>query len=853
MRNQLIGLLVLLLAGGAWGSPWTVQDRGGDLFQAELSSNTLKLSAFNYQTYRFGEPRELYAFTEAVSACALAAGENETFNLIFTVSGEVYFTASTSGSFKFSSPVRLAQQGQRPALAAADSLTVAAWEAPDGTIKFARSGDRGLNWEPPVSVLISGETAAQPALAIDNALAPHLLYTSYNKKLDRYRLYFNYAPTGEAQLLFESQDEIINPKLTVFPQGLLAAWQTRYADRTNTYFTVSLDQGRHFGRVSSPAPDQPNFLFTDGKWQSLSFDQSKLTEMVFPPPSAPILDWPRDGARTNQAAPEIGYRTNSGDPVTARLEVSLDGTFPPGKTWSFDCLALPGTAETVFRLPLNLPDGNYYLRLSVSDGFAASAPARTASLEIDSLPPVITLSAPTDEVSDDQLIVLTGQVSEPADLFLNGRPLSVEAGGGFRSSLALAAGKNLIDLLATDEAGNTAHLTKTISYLSNVPHFQITKPRPSDWFKPGSALYFEAAVIPTLSGIADETEGEISAGGQTLADQPVYDAAGQKLSGFLTLPAGLPDGSRTARVRLRDQAGNWGQKDFTINIDSSPPAFTAASSEPFFSGSSNLIVLPLADSGSGLDLPGTLVSLNGVSLETMVSGESGPVIHPLFPLADGTYEVRVSARDRVGNTAEAKTLRLIVDTAPPQLLVDTAATSQTYSSKLPVSGSAGDPYLSKINFYDNGKPAGSLGVENGSFSYAVPLAAGRNEIKVEAVDRAGNTTARSFSVQADLAAAGLIEKLAAGPSPFSPPRDGKLSFTFSFFGVAPDEIKIFIFNITGTLIWQRTLKNYAGSSLAWDGSDLFGKRVSNGVYPYLAAVTFGGQTEIRRGKIIVLQ
>jgi Glucodextranase, domain B len=852
VRKQLIGLLVLLLAGGAWGTSQIVQDRNGELFQARLSGNNLRLAAFDYQTNGFGEPRELYAFTETVSACALAAGDNGAFNLIFTLSGEVYFTASTSGGFNFSSPVRLAQLGQRPVLAAAGPLIAAAWEDPDGTIKYTSSGDRGLNWEPPVAVASSGETAAQPALAIDNALAPYLLYTSYNKKLNRYRLYFNTVPTGEAQLIFESQDEIINPKLAVFPQGLLAAWQTGYAGRLNTYYTASLDQGRHFGRVSAPAPDQPDLWFTGGKWQSLSPDQTSLKEMIFPPLSAPVLVRPSDGAKTNQASPEISYRTNASDPVTAKIEVSWDETFPPAQTWSFDNLTFFGTAETVFRLPLNLPDGNYFIRLSLGDGFSVSAPARTASLEIDSLPPVIALSAPTDEVSDDQQIVLSGQVSEPANLCLNGRSLSLEAGGTFHSSLALAAGKNLIDLLATDEAGNTARLTKTISYLTNVPHFTILKPKPSDWFKPGSALYFEAAVIPTLSGIADETEGEISAGGQTLADQPVYDAAGQKLSGFLALPAGLPDGPCPARVRLRDQAGNWGQKDFTINIDSSPPAFTVASSEPFFSGSSASIVLPLADSGSGLDLPGTLVSLNGVSLETMASGESGPVLRPLFPLPDGTYEVWVSARDRVGNTAEAATLRLIVDTVPPQLVVDNAATSQTGSPKLPVEGKAGDPYLSRINFYDNGKPAGSLGVENGSFSYAVPLSAGRNEIKVEAVDQAGNKTARSFSVQADLSTVGLIGKLAAGPSPYSPPRDGNLYFTFSF-STAPDEIKIYIFNLAGTLIWQRVLKNYADSSLAWDGNDLFGKRVSNGVYPYLAAVTGGGQTEIRRGKIIVLQ
>lgn len=676
---------------------------------------------------------------------------------------------------------------------------------------------------------VSAEAVISSALTLDAAQTGHLLYVSYNKDLNRYRLCYTALPTAETKVLFTSQDEITRLNLTAGPPSVLATWQTSYEGRaTGSYYTVTLDQGKHFGPVRLYSPSAG-----------------------FAPPPAPDLISPPDGAISNQVSPEIRCRTNSAEPLLVRLELAWNSAFPAGQTWSFDALVLPASAETVFRPPLTLPDGTYYWRLTASNGLTPGAATRTASFEIDSRPPLISLTSPTGEVSDDRQVLISGEVSEPAKVTLNGAPLSVEAGGRFSGSWRLASGRNTLEVIAADKAGNQGRSSRTITYQAGVPHFKLTRPKPGDWFKPASTFYFEAE-ISAQNAVADETEGDLLVDGRPLADRPVYDAASQKLGGFLTLPPQLADGPHTATVRLCDQAGSQGGKNFTLNIDSSPPALLVASGEAFYSGSAERITLPLKDGGSGLDPQGTLVTLNGRSLEVAVSGAAGPAIQLPYPVADGSYEVWLAARDQVGNTAEAKTVRLIVDTRPPALFVNCAADLTTDRRQLALSGEASDLYLSAVNIYSGKRTVSCAVTGDGKFCATLPLAAGLNQVRIEAADRAGNKTSRNLNVTAELAAAALISKLAAGPSPYSPPRDGNLHFTFSF-TAAPDELKLYIFDLTGTLIWQKSLPHFAGASYPWDGRNLFGQPVVNGVYPYLAQVTAGGETEIRRGKIIVLQ
>ncbi len=708
----------------------------------------------------------------------------------------------------------------RAELVSAESGSLRLTAAASGdSLVIRASADRGLNWSS-AEVTVTGESLSLPRAAIDPLGNFRVIFLAGNPQLGRSRLYYTAYPSPEPRALFDSLDEIAAPALTASAERLIVSWEAGYRDRKNSYQIVSLDQGRHFGSVRS------------GQFRYGA-----------PPAPAPVR--PANGAATASPTPEIVFRAANSEPVTVRVEFSPERSLAPGKTWTFDLFCLPGTGETALRLPFQLTDGRYYWRLSANDGLNGSQVAAPASFEVDTRAPVISWSAPTGETSDDDRVVVTGRLNEPAGCSLNGQTVVPSADGSFAYPVQLRSGRNRFELIATDEAGNTGRLVRELVYNAGVPHFQVLRPRAGDWFKPGAAFYFEADVSGEAA-LEDESEGEIALNGRALADRPAYDRSSGKLSGFVTLPPALRDGKYTATVSLQG-----GHRDFAINIDSTPPAGTAASGETVYAGSDTLLPLPLRDAGSGLDPQGTLVKMNGASLEVVPTTEA--LARSRFPLNEGTYEVAVYPRDLVGNTGEAVVFQLVVDTQPPALSLMPAGRTAATLPKWPVSGEAGDRYLSAVNFYNGANLVGTIRNAPGPFCFNCPLVNGRNLIRVEAVDRAGNKTSQTLTVQAELASAALITRFAAAPVPFSPRSDGTLYFTFAFAGT-PQLLRIYIFDLSGTLIWRRDLPGQAiGNATAWNGSDLFGRRVDNGVYPYLAAVTLNGQTEIKRGKLIVLQ
>ena len=228
------------------------------------------------------------------------------------------------------------------------------------------------------------------------------------------------------------------------------------------------------------------------------------------------------------------------------------------------------------------------------------------------------------------------------------------------------------------------------------------------------------------------------------------------------------------------------------------------------------------------------------------------LLNPAPPLADGSYEVEVTPRDLIGNTGQTLSFGLIVDRVPPALVILSSAEAQTDREKLRIEGMAEDAYLAALSIYDNERLVESFTPAGTFFTKEIPLSPGNNEIRVEAVDRAGNRSSQKISVYADLVrAAALVAKYGNAPNPFSP-RGGEATY-FTYNLTAAAELKIYIFNLAGILLWKKEISNATAGGTPWNGVDQFGAAVQNGVYPYIIQAAAGGAIEIKRGKVIVLQ
>ena len=693
------------------------------------------------------------------------------------------------------------------------------------------SVDNGKTFSAPLK--ITGEAAAYPSVAADGFGKPHLVYTAEDEKLKLSRLY--YAPltniqsletTFESKVIFESQDQIINPKLSFSQWGVVIRWQEQYLDRTENYVIASPNRGKHFGAVKNDLPQVP-------------------------PPSTPKFL-----AITKTGTPEVRYLNTGNETVMCKVELSANKYFRPENIWIFEQLSFAGSPEANYPLPVQLADGRYFIRLSAYDGLSASPFSDPLEFKIDNTPPAIavsTLDNITAEawISEEKEITLKGKISEAALLSLNGFPVTAEA-NEFKITLNLAPGKNTLIFIATDEAGNTGALQRTILYSSLLPEIRILKPKETDWFKPNSSIFIKAAVKAAQADIEDESEGAVIISGATMESRLIYDKKSGELSGFIDLPSNLPDGQLTAQVELRDSARNVGKARFILNIDSLAPVINHSLGMPLFTNSTNSVSIPVADAGAGVDASSTLLKLSGISLESAVSVEaSNLTFNAKQPLFDGTYAVEITPRDRVGNTGKASVFSLIIDTAPPKLVVYASAETQTSDSKIIITGEAEDIYLSDVKINNNKKWFDIFTPAEKTFNRAVPLFPGNNAIEITALDKAGNQASHNLQVFSAIQASGaLVTSYGNGPNPFSRQSDGQMFITYAFPGTA--NLKIYIFDLAGTLIWQKEIADAASGNTAWNGIDQFGNAVDNGVYLYMLKASSGGAAETKKGKIIVL-
>ncbi|MBU0671468.1 MAG: hypothetical protein KJ732_00400, partial [Candidatus Margulisbacteria bacterium] len=543
------------------------------------------------------------------------------------------------------------------------------------------------------------------------------------------------------------------------------------------------------------------------------------------------------------------------------VELSTDTNFSSRATRRFSQLISQIINESIeLSLPNDLLDGAYFLRASLFDGIRYSQPSQATSFSIDTLPPAI---FSLEAVRTTMQIVFKGSVNEsPAWLWVNNAPVTLETNGSFTNQHQLTPGNNLFTFILSDEAGNTAYLTEEVFYNPASVEISVLSPGASNWFKPDSTIMVDAQVIDLQGSIEDGSEAEIAINGKKLDSPLIYDQEEGSLFGFIALPAELADGAHPASIILADTAGNQSQANFIINIDSSPPQVTQPAKTACHTNSHTVITLPLSDQGAGLDLSGTIIKLIGVSFEGTVSAEAdGLVITNNQQLLEGTYEVEVLPRDLVGNTAEAVVFSVIVDTTPPLLTIDSQIEARISQDKLQIEGNVNDKYPALIKVSNRLTETKSFALNGNHFSVVVKLASGNNDIIIEAADQAGNTASETvrtfFSGQTS---SKLITSFVHGPNPFSPVQDLPGAFStqgkgmvFSYALAQPSDIKIRIYDITGTLIWVKELNNASSGVTAWSGIDQFGQITANGIYPYFFSVSANGINESRKGKIVVVK
>lgn len=160
----------------------------------------------------------------------------------------------------------------------------------------------------------------------------------------------------------------------------------------------------------------------------------------------------------------IGITIDSGSKITGSAIVKT------AVSEGYECTYTPDTA---------LSDGSHTIKIDASDNDGNAAVQKSVTFKIDTVPPTLSITSPADGlVTNQAACTVTGTTndttSSPVKVTVklnSGSAESVTVGsdGDFSKVLTLTEGSNTITIVATDSAGKSTTVTRTVKLDTSAP------------------------------------------------------------------------------------------------------------------------------------------------------------------------------------------------------------------------------------------------------------------------------------------------------------------------------------------------------------------------------------------------
>ena len=126
-----------------------------------------------------------------------------------------------------------------------------------------------------------------------------------------------------------------------------------------------------------------------------------------------------------------------------------------------------------------LSDGSHTVTVNVSDHDGNAATQKSTTYKVDTVPPTLNITSPTDGlITATSSINVSGKTNDATSspvtvkIKLNGKDqgsITVGSDGSFSKSITLEDGGNTIEITATDAAGKSSSVTRTVTLDASVP------------------------------------------------------------------------------------------------------------------------------------------------------------------------------------------------------------------------------------------------------------------------------------------------------------------------------------------------------------------------------------------------
>lgn len=134
-----------------------------------------------------------------------------------------------------------------------------------------------------------------------------------------------------------------------------------------------------------------------------------------------------------------------------------------------------------------LGDGQHTIVFDAKDNDGNSAVQKSVSFKIDTVAPVLNITSPVDGYrTNNATVTVAGTTndvtSSPVTVTINDASTTVGSNGSFSKTITLSEGSNTITIVATDSAGKSTTVTRTVTLDTGAPQFvSVTiNPNPVD-------------------------------------------------------------------------------------------------------------------------------------------------------------------------------------------------------------------------------------------------------------------------------------------------------------------------------------------------------------------------------------
>jgi flagellar hook assembly protein FlgD len=282
------------------------------------------------------------------------------------------------------------------------------------------------------------------------------------------------------------------------------------------------------------------------------------------------------------------------------------------------------------------PDGRY--RMAVTAQGTVRAGNQSANIEVDTVPPALHL-VNMDDVNRVRNANLTieGLTDLDAVVQLEGDPqfIPIDADGHFDIKRQLAEGTNLLQISATDPAGNKATISRELILVTQPPEVTITAPLNDQWLN--QTVLTVAGVVPP--GTTLKVNGQEA----TVATEGQFERE-----------VILREGDNTLKIEATDDVGNVTTQEMIVHRKTTTPVLELYVEDNTTFQQSEVQLL-------GKTEPGALLQVNGQAVTVSPLGEFQTTV----ALLDGENTIEAMVQDQAGNTNQLQR-RLNYRVAPPE-------------------------------------------------------------------------------------------------------------------------------------------------------------------------------------------